>query len=127
MKKLPPNATTYTAVGLIALGLIMLFVAWNGAAGPENGIDPRAQFPYLLSGGLGGLALIGAGLTLVRVFEARKDNQKLLDSIQRLTDAVERLAIVEEPMPELTDVNGQYPAHTVPAMPPAQVPFESAQ
>ena len=78
MKKLSPNATTYTAIGLIVFGLIFIFMSWNAAASPENGVDLRAQFPYLLSGGLGGLALVGAGLTLVRTFESRRDSKELL-------------------------------------------------
>ncbi len=90
MRKPPPGATTWTAVSLIALGLIMIFLGWNGAAG-EQAADLRSQFPYLISGGVFGLALIGAGLVLVRTFEARRDTQSLAAHLERLTAAVERL------------------------------------
>lgn len=90
-RKLPPNAPTWTAVGLVALGLIMIFLGWNGAAGPDAAVDLRAQFPYLISGGLFGLALIAAGLVLVRVQEGRKDTREVLQQLQLLTQAVERL------------------------------------
>lgn len=86
-----PNATRYTSITLVVLGLVMIYFGWNGAAGPENGVDLRAQFPYLISGGLGGIALIAAGLTLVRTFESRRDSQRLEIQVARLTAVVERL------------------------------------
>lgn len=91
MKKLSPNASTYTAVALIAVGLIMIFLGWNGAASEDAAIDLRAQFPYLLSGGLFGIALVGAGLVLVRTFEGRRDTKEVVATLERLAVAVERL------------------------------------
>lgn len=135
MKKLPPNATTYTAVALVTFGLILIFLAWNAAASPDNGVDLRAQFPYLLSGGLGGLALIGAGLTLIRVFEARRDNKEVLDRLDRLTAVVERLEALrsaqqpaEDPATALTGPLPRDNAAPSPApLPPPTGPFEPAQ
>ncbi|HUG84375.1 MAG TPA: hypothetical protein VMM13_07410 [Euzebya sp.] len=92
MKKPPPNANTWTAVCLIALGLILIYLGWNGTAGADAARDLRAQFPYLISGGIFGLALIGSGLTLVRVYEARRDSKEVVAHLQRLTEAVGRLA-----------------------------------
>lgn len=114
----PPNATTWTAVALIALGLIMIFLGWNGAAGEVAAQDLRAQFPYLLSGGLFGLSLVGAGLVLVRVYEGRRDTREVVRHLQELTQAVERLAAT---MPAAT--YDPAPSGLVPPMPaPAAYP-----
>ena len=56
------KSSLYLSVGLIALGFLFLYFAWNGAAEKDF---IQGQFPYLLSGGLGGLGLILCGLTLV--------------------------------------------------------------
>lgn len=89
MKKLSPNAPTWTAVTIAALGFVMIFMAWNGAAGIALA---QAQIPYLISGGLGGVALVGAGMVLIRTYEGRRDIQQVVQRLDRLADAVERLA-----------------------------------
>jgi hypothetical protein len=119
MKKLPPNATTYTAAFLIAVGLFMIYLAWNGAAGPDAAFDLRAQFPYLLSGGLFGVSLVGAGLVLVRVFEGHRDTGDIVRSIERLTVVVERL---EQRMALAEAVDEQPHIQPVTIVPPAAVP-----
>ncbi len=53
-----PKSALYTAVGLVALGGIIIFLAWNGAAGKDYA---QGQIPYLISGGVGGLALSSPG------------------------------------------------------------------
>lgn len=121
----PPNATTWTAVSLIALGMIMIFLAWNGAAGEDAAVDLRAQFPYLLSGGLFGLALIAAGLVLVRVYEARRDTREIVRHLQQLTEAVERLGVAAVPQVELRELPAvRLGRGGVGA--PAEDPFEAA-
>ncbi len=104
----PPNASTWTAVALIALGLLMIFLAWNGAAGADAAVDLRAQFPYLLSGGLFGLSLVASGLVLVRVYEGRRDSKEVVRHLQQLTAAVERL--------------GAMPPGAIPPAPPVAPP-----
>ncbi|GAA0602694.1 hypothetical protein GCM10009547_00120 [Sporichthya brevicatena] len=46
---------------LVVLGAVVLVAGWIGASGE---VYIANQLPYLLSGGLGGLALIGVGATL---------------------------------------------------------------
>jgi hypothetical protein len=125
MKKLPPNATTYTAITLILVGLVMIFLGWNGAAGAEAAVDLRRQFPYLISGGLFGLALVGAGLMLVRVFEGRRDTVAVIRHLERLTLAVERLEQAQT-APLLAAANEREHAQVL-AVPPVAPPFERAQ
>ena len=124
MNKLSPNATRYTAIGLVVFGLLFIFFAWNGAAGPENGLDQRAQFPYLISGGIGGLALVAAGLTLVRIFEARRDTQQIVEQLKTLTAAVEAQTLAATPPEPVTEELPNPAAFPPPASPP---PFEPAQ
>lgn len=126
MKKLPPNAASWTAVILVLLGLIVIFMSWNAAAGPENGVDLRTQFPYLLSGGLGGLCLVGAGLTLTRVFESRRDVKEVVMHLERLTAAVERLEAAQTAR-ELAEANAREQEAPRVAMPPPAPPFEQAR
>ena len=49
------------AVLSVVAGAVALFIGWNGASQTAY---PAEQFPYLLSGGLAGLFLFGAGATL---------------------------------------------------------------
>ena len=90
MNNISPNATRYTAIGLVVFGLLFIFFAWNGAAGLDNGVDIRTQFPFLISGGIGGLALVGAGLTLIRVFEGRRDCGEELGALRACVAALPR-------------------------------------
>lgn len=124
MKTLPPNATTWTAVSLIALGLIMIFLAWNGVAGPEAAVDVRAQFPYLISGGVFGLSLVGAGLTLVRVFESRRDAKEIAREVRRLVQVVERLeqAHADAQLAQANAREAMVDAPPPPMAPPRPVP-----
>lgn len=77
----------------IVAGAISIVVGWIGASGTPY---PAAQLPYLLSGGLGGLFLLGLGSVLLLSADLR-DEWRELDSIEEallrsaehgLTDAV---------------------------------------
>jgi hypothetical protein len=81
--------------GICLLGGLLLFLGWNGAASHN---DIRKQFPYLISGGLAGLALIIVGAALLVVEVVRAERTAVQASVQELRDAIERLA----PRPPLT-------------------------
>jgi hypothetical protein len=72
-------------VALVAVGFALIFFAWNGAAGLDF---VEGQLPYLISGGLTGIALIGAGLTVVVVQTHRQESRAVTD---RLDEVVELL------------------------------------
>jgi uncharacterized membrane protein len=76
-------------VGLGLLGFVLLFLGWNGAASYDR---VPAQFPYLISGGLAGLALVVFGAALVIVQNARADRAALQQTVAELRVAVEKMA-----------------------------------
>jgi hypothetical protein len=61
--------TMQLAVLIAAGGFLLLVLAWNGAANLDY---VQGQIPYLISGGLAGVALVGVGLTLALVMEIRR-------------------------------------------------------
>jgi hypothetical protein len=71
---------------LCLLGFLVLFLGWNGAAG-KNVI--MAQFPFLISGGIAGLAIVVVGAALLIVQNAREDRARLEATLERLIAAVE--------------------------------------
>ena len=75
------KSSLYLSVALIAVGFLLIYLAWNGAAEKDF---IQGQFPYLLSGGLTGLGLILCGLTLVATQSFRRDVLSLQDRIEEL-------------------------------------------
>ena len=73
----------------IGIGLLLIGLAWNGAAGVDF---VQGQIPYLLSGGFMGLSLVFIGIGLVIVENSRKDRSKLQAELQDLNTAITRLA-----------------------------------
>jgi hypothetical protein len=61
---------------LIAAGAIALFVGYWGVSGT---LDPGKQLPYVVSGGLGGLFLLGLGVALVLHAELGETRRQVLD------------------------------------------------
>ena len=76
-------------VAVIAVGLGVIFLGWNGAA--SFNFLPQ-QFPYLISGGIAGLALVVIGSALLVVDGARSDRAALQASIEELRLALEASA-----------------------------------
>lgn len=75
------KSSLYLSVGLIVVGFLLIYFAWNGASEKDF---IQGQFPYLLSGGLTGLGLILCGLTLVATQSFRRDVLSLQDRIEEL-------------------------------------------
>jgi hypothetical protein len=90
------------AVVAALAGAVALFVGWNGASQTAY---PAEQLPYLLSGGLVGLFLFGAGATLWLSADLRDEWGELRGIREELRAA--RQDAVESP-----------PADAVPANPP---------
>lgn len=65
----PASLATYVGIGMIAVGFVVIGLAWDGASELDF---IQGQFPYLLSGGLGGLGLIVGGMALLAVQTVRQ-------------------------------------------------------
>lgn len=85
MRTWAKSSPVTAGVVLAALGVLALFLAWNGAAGVDH---VEGQIPYLISGGLLGIALVGAGLTIVNVQARRQDHAELLAKLEELTEGL---------------------------------------
>lgn len=89
MREFIRRSPATVGVLLVAIGFIVLFFAWNGAAGLDY---VEGQLPYLISGGLSGIALIGAGLTVVLVQAQRRESRAVTDRLDELVEVVRGLA-----------------------------------
>jgi hypothetical protein len=71
-------------LALVAVGIIAVAVGWNGAAGQ---LSVTAQVPYILSGGLIGIAFVILGGALLIVQGAREDRAILEAKFDLLAEA----------------------------------------
>jgi hypothetical protein len=69
-------------------GLAVMWAGWNGAASYN---DIRKQFPYLISGGLAGLALVIIGVGLMIIQSQRADRVQLEANLAELRNILERM------------------------------------
>ena len=76
-------------VGMIGAGFLLIFLGWNGAASVDR---VPSQFPYLISGGVGGLSLVVVGVGVLVVQNQRADRAELQATLQEL-----RRALSDEP------------------------------
>jgi hypothetical protein len=77
-----------TALLVVAVGLLIIGLGYNGISGASiNGfIDLRAQLPYLVSGGILGLALVIVGAALMITQSAREDRIRLEAKLDQLIE-----------------------------------------
>lgn len=71
----------------VTAGTIIIGVAWNGAAG-QNIIT--AQFPYLISGGFMGVALVIIGCMLLFLATVRAERQVMTDKFDEMMTLLSR-------------------------------------
>ena len=72
-------------LALAGLGLLAIGIGWNGAAGQ---LSILGQVPYLISGGLLGIALVVLGAAMLVVQSAREDRAMLEAKLDLLAEAV---------------------------------------
>ena len=72
-----------------AIGFAVIGFGWNGAA-REALVDK--QFPYLISGGVGGLALVMFGGVLLLMAQLRSERAKLAAQIEEMGSLVSKAA-----------------------------------
>jgi hypothetical protein len=71
-----------------------MFLGWNGAAGKDR---IPSQFPFLISGGLGGLAIVVIGAGLIIVQNHRVDRAALQATLTDIKKALELVAAAGGP------------------------------
>lgn len=77
------NFGNLLAVGLIGLGLLFIGLGWNGAAGVTTSVQ---QLPYVLSGGLLGIALVLIGVMVVLIQHMRTERAALEAKLDRIAE-----------------------------------------
>ena len=84
------KTANYIAFGIIGLGFLALFLGWNGAA---NKACVDCQIPYLISGGMLGLALVFTGIGVLVVQNTRRNTTDLEERLQVIVDVLERSSV----------------------------------
>lgn len=79
---------TYVGIAVAAVGFVLIAIAWGAVAGQTN---VALQMPYLVSGGIAGLALVMVGLTIVSVAARRRDALLREQQTRLLADALREL------------------------------------
>ncbi len=79
-------------VALCALGFLLVFLGWNGAASVDR---VPSQFPYLLSGGVAGLCFVVLGVGMLVVQNQRADRAALQATLRELQEALERAGLAQ--------------------------------
>src|SRR3954466_11087018 len=81
-------------LAVIAIGLLAIGLGWNGMAGgggEVNGVpNLNAQLPWLLSGGILGLALVVFGAAMIVVHNARNDRARIEAKLDEVVQAFSR-------------------------------------
>ncbi|HWC33376.1 MAG TPA: hypothetical protein VG650_00990 [Mycobacteriales bacterium] len=90
---------------VVGVGILLIGIGWNGMAGGGgeiNGVpNLNAQLPWLVSGGLLGLAFVVFGSAILVAHNARVDRARLEAKLDEMTAAMERSA---QAAPEATEV-----------------------
>jgi hypothetical protein len=72
------------ALAIVFAGLVVILLGYNGIS---SDIQPAAQFPYLISGGFAGLAIVVFGSAFMVMQAAREDRQRIEGVLLQLLDA----------------------------------------
>ena len=79
---------------VIAVGLVVIGVGWNGAAGSGGEVNHvpviEAQLPWLLSGGFLGLGIVVLGAAMVIANAYRESEARLAARFEQLIGALEK-------------------------------------
>ncbi|GAB2753142.1 hypothetical protein GCM10027020_01390 [Nocardioides salsibiostraticola] len=87
---------------LCLLGFAAIFFGWNGAASKNVSM---AQFPFLISGGVTGIAIVIIGAAMLIIQNAREDRA-------RIEAILERVAVAVEASSAASGRGGNAPAHS---------------
>ena len=101
-------------VGLCALGFLLVFLGWSGAASVDR---VESQFPYLLSGGAAGLCFVVLGVGMIVVQNQRADRAALQATLLELHESLERAGLAQGTGEERTPFAKPGPRPPTPRLP----------
>jgi hypothetical protein len=85
---------TRLGLGVVALGLIIIGIGWNGAAGAGGEVNHvpvvQAQLPWLLSGGFLGLGVVVLGAAMMIANAYRETEARTAARLEALLETLER-------------------------------------
>lgn len=84
----PFVASVAVLVGMAAGGFVGIATGWRGAAAS---LDVAVQLPYIVSGVLGGLSVIGFSAGLVLIQLRRREEARRRADVQRVVEAAAEL------------------------------------
>jgi hypothetical protein len=79
---------TYVGIALVAVGFVLIVVAWGRVAGLA---DVAFQVPYIISAGFTGLGLIMTGVVVVNIAAKRRDAAERARQFAQLTEVMREL------------------------------------
>ena len=91
---------------LVGVGFLLVLIGYLGVSREALVAE---QLPYLISGGIGGIALVGFGAMLVGT-EDLKRTQERIDHLERLVDDLHAVLLTRQDAPalgELSSANGE--------------------
>ena|SRR5438067_933801 len=89
-----PYIGTYAGLFIIAIGAVLLTIAWGRTAGLTN---VGLQVPYVISAGFTGVAAVVVGLTIIRITADRADFAERTRQAEMLRDLLAELRhVIEE-------------------------------
>src|SRR5688572_19583768 len=83
-----PSTLTWIGLGIAGLGFAVIAFAWGKVAAL---LDVSLQLPYVVSGGLTGLALVMVGMTAVNVAARRQDAAERAREVEALQAVLREL------------------------------------
>jgi hypothetical protein len=90
------------------IGFLVIILGWFGVSGQAL---VAKQLPYLISGGIGGIAIVGVGAAYVAVEQIRRDSGRL-DRLERMVDELHRALLARPDAPPVASWTAEpAPAH----------------
>lgn len=83
-----PTTGVWIGLGLAAAGFVTIFYSWSKVAGL---VIVAQQVPFLVSGGLSGVALVIVGVTALGVAVRREDRRDRTDQLVQITRLLDSL------------------------------------
>ena len=97
----PGVQASLVLVGLAAVGFAMLGLAWRGAA---RTVYVPFQIPWVVSGGIAGLGLIGMALGALSIHLGRRQDAVHRNAVEGLVreaiELTERMRVAAQPIPD---------------------------